>query len=51
MNQYWGHDADPTAQGDFLAQVEIFLKEGAFRRQAGVNNKGMFVLSEVLGLE
>jgi hypothetical protein len=35
---------------DFLAQLEVFLKEGAFRRQSASNNKGMFVLAEVLGL-
>jgi hypothetical protein len=46
----WNFQTEPCTDSlclsarDFLAQMEVFLKEGAFRRQTGVNNRELFLL-------
>jgi hypothetical protein len=53
----WNYQNEPCTDSlcissrDFLAQLEVFLKEGVFRMQSSPNNKQMFSLVEVLGLE
>lgn len=36
---------------DFIAQLEVFIKEGVFKKPKTVNNKHLFKLVEVLNLD